>query len=157
SSHEYASVRPEPATPPSHLPVPSLAWASRSIWRSGPPTVAASTQSNGAGPLSCSVQRAVDMPAAKASAGSPSVRSPWQVMLPDDGVGRILSCVPGESTCTASHAWLLEENQAMLLESCAVASIGPFGLLRKVCAVGDPAAAAPARTSSPAVASRART
>src|SRR6188472_285727 len=143
SSHEYASVRPAPATPPSHLPVPSLAWASRSICRSGPPTEAASTQSNGAGPLSCSVQRAVEMPAARASCGCPSVRIQLQVVLPDEGWGRFRSGEPGERTCTAWHACAVDESQATLLPSCAVASIGPFGLFRRVCAVGDPAAAAP--------------
>ena len=49
--------RPAPATPPSHWPVPSLAWASLVDRRSGPPSEAARTSSNGGGPLSCSVQR----------------------------------------------------------------------------------------------------
>src|SRR5215470_12021800 len=43
SSHEYASVLPPPAMPPSHLPVPSPAWASRATCLSGPPMGAETT------------------------------------------------------------------------------------------------------------------
>ena len=78
-------------------------------------------------------------------------------MLPDEGWGRLRSGVPGESTWIVSQALVLEESQATLLPSSAIASIGPPGLLRRVCAVGDAAAAVPARTSSPAVARRTRT
>ena len=37
STHEYASVRAAPATPPSHSPVPSLVWWRLPTCRSGPP------------------------------------------------------------------------------------------------------------------------
>src|SRR5256885_865752 len=47
SSHEYASVRPAPATPPSHWPVPSLVWWRLPTVRSGPPYEAARTSSTG--------------------------------------------------------------------------------------------------------------
>src|SRR5437868_15421844 len=110
SSHEYASVRPAPATPPSQLPVPSLAWASRFSCRSGPPNEAAMTQSNGEGPPSCSVQTAVDMLAATASCGWPSERSQLHVLLGGAGRGKTRSGFPGESTCTWLHPRVTDVN-----------------------------------------------
>ena len=80
--------------------------------RSDPPKEAAMTSSNGEGPLSWSVQRAVDMRDATASCDCPSVRSQPQVMLPDEGCGRVRSCLPGARMCTTLHAFLLAVNHA---------------------------------------------
>src|SRR5215471_6495275 len=100
----------------------------------------------------------MDIRAAIASCGGPAVTSQLQVMLPDEGGGKLRSFFPGAMTWIWSQArGLLAVNQAARLLSCATASIGPLGLLRKVCAIGTAAAAAPARTRSPATARSTRT
>src|SRR5579884_2783708 len=64
SYHEYASVRPAPATPPSQSPVPLVAWENRLSCLSGPLNEAATTWSKDEAPVSCKVQSAVDRRAA---------------------------------------------------------------------------------------------
>ncbi len=115
------------------------------------------TRSAGEGPLSWSVQSAVDMRAATASCGCPSLRLQWQVRLADEGWGRLRSCLPGERMCTRLHPFVLAVNHAATPLFSAIAAIGPPGLLRRVWAVGRPATAEPASTRSPAVAARNRT
>ncbi len=79
---------PPPVMPPSHSPVPSPAGQAA---RADSPCrrLRGDHVVERAGPLSCSVQSAVDTPDAKASRGTPSARSQRQVMLPDEGCGRL--------------------------------------------------------------------
>ena len=117
------------------------------------------TQSTGDWVLSCSVQSAVEILDATASCGCPSPRFQVQVMLPDSGWGRIRSRLPGDRMCTSLHAFLLvlNVNHVATLLLCAIATIGPPVLLRRVCAVGRPATAVPASRRRPAVTTRNRT